>query len=95
MEEEELIEIAKEEFQKYVGKEQEKMNINDFEKFINKFFEDQPSVLKSIKIPELFNEFSKEEKGKIDEREFRQAYKELKISRMDTNDQIKFENLKK
>ncbi len=51
--------------------------------------------MKSIKIPELFNEFSKEEKGKIDEREFRLAYKELKISRMDTNDQIKFENLKK
>ena len=46
-------------------------------------------------IQELFDEFSKEEKGKIDEREFRAAYKELKISRMDTNDRIVFENLKK
>ena len=32
--------------------------------------------------------------GKIDEREFRAAYKELKISRMDTNDRIRFDNLK-
>ena len=91
MEDEELIKISKEEFQKYVGNNQEKMNINDFEKFINNFFADQPSVLKSINIPELFDEFSKEEKGKIDEREFRLAYKDLKISRMDTNDRIKFD----
>ena len=94
MEEEKLIEQAKAEFQKYVGKDQEKMNINDFEKFINNFFSDQPSVLKNLNAQELFDEFSKEEEGKIDEREFRDAYKELKISRMDTNDKIRFENLK-
>ena len=94
MEEEKLIEQAKAEFQKYVGKDQEKMNINDFEKFINNFFSDQPSVLKNLNVQELFDEFSKEEEGKIDEREFRDAYKELKISRMDTNDKIRFENLK-
>ena len=58
MEEEKLIEQAKAEFEKFVGKNQEKMNINDFEKFINNFFADQPSVLKSINIPELFDEFS-------------------------------------
>ena len=94
MEEEKLIEQAKAEFQKYVGKDEEKMNIKDFEKFINNFFSDQPSVLKTLNIKELFDEFSKEEKGKIDEREFRIAYKELKISRMDTNDRIRFDNLK-
>ena len=94
MEEQKLIEQAKIEFEKYVGKDKEKMNIIDFENFINNFFADQPSVLKSIHIDELFDEYSKEEKGKIDEREFRIAYKELKISRMDTNDNIRFENLK-
>ena len=95
MEEEQLIEQAKIEFESYVGKDQEKMNIKDFEKFINNFFADQPNVLKTLNIQELFDEFSKEEKGKLDEREFRVAYKELKISRMDTNDRIVFENLKK
>ena len=94
MEDQKLIEQAKAEFQKYVGKDEEKMNIKDFEKIINNFFSDQPSVLKTLNIKELFDEFSKEEKGKIDEREFRIAYKELKISRMDTNDRIRFDNLK-
>ena len=94
MEDDKLIELAKAEFQKYVGKDEEKMNIKDFEKFINDFFSDQPSILETINIQDLFDEFSKEEKGKIDEREFRVAYKELKISRMDTNDRIRFDNLK-
>ena len=94
MEEEKMIEQAKAEFKKYVGKENEKMNINDFKEFVNNFFSDQPSVLKSINIQELFDEYSKEEKGKIDEREFRVAYEDLKVSRMDTNDNIRFENLK-
>ena len=95
MEEEQLIEQAKIEFESYVEKDQEKMNIHDFEKFIKNFFADQPNVLKTLNIQEIFNEYSKEENGKIDEREFRAAYKELKISRMDTNDRIVFENLKK
>ena len=94
MEVEQMIEQAKVEFETYVEKNQEKMNIKDFEKFINNFFADQPNVLKTLNIQELFDEFSKEEKGKLDEREFRVAYKELKISRMDTNDRIVFENLK-
>ena len=94
MEDDKLIELAKAEFQKYVGKDEEKMNIKDFEKFINDFFSDQPSILETLNIQDLFDEFSKEEKGKIDEREFRVAYKELKISRMDTNDRIRFDNLK-
>ena len=42
----------------------------------------------------LFDKLSKEEKGKIDEREFRVAYKELKISQLDTNDRIRYDNLK-
>ena len=91
MEDEKVIEQAKLEFQKYVGENEEKMSYADFECFINNFFKDQPAVLKTLNVKELFNEFSKEEKGKIDEREFRDAYKELKISRMDTNDRIKFE----
>ena len=37
MEEEKLIEQAKAEFEKYVGKNQEKMNINNFEQFIKNF----------------------------------------------------------
>ena len=86
-----MIEQAKLEFQKYVGKDEEKMSYSEFECFINNFFKDQPAVLKTLNIKELFNEFSKEEKGKIDIREFRDAYKELKISRMDTNDIINFE----
>ena len=94
MEDEKLIELAKAEFQKYVGKDEEKMNIKDFEKFINDFFSDQHSILETLNIQDMFDEFSKEEKGKIDEREFRNAYKELKISRMDTNDRIRFDNLK-
>ena len=94
MEEEKLIEQAKAEFEKFVGKNQEKMNINDFENFIKNFFADQPSVLKSLNIKELFDEYSKEEKGKLDQREFRVAYEDLKISRMDTNDKIRFDNLK-
>ena len=91
MEDEKMIEQAKHEFQKYIGENEEKMSYEDFERFINNFFKDQPAVLKTLNVRELFNEFSKEEKGKIDEREFRIAYKELKISRMDTNDIINFE----
>ena len=91
MEEEQLIEKAKQEFETYVGKDKEKMNMKDFEQFIKNFFADQPNVLKTLNIQELFDEFSKEEEGKIDEREFRMAYKDLTISRMDTNDRIKFD----
>ena len=91
MEEEQLIEQAKQEFETYVGKDKEKMNLKDFEQFIKNFFADQPNVLKTLNIQELFDEFSKEEEGKMDEREFRMAYKDLTISRMDTNDRIKFD----
>ena len=91
MEEEQLIEKAKQEFETYVGKDKEKMNMKDFELFIKNFFADQPNVLKTLNIQELFDEFSKEEEGKMDEREFRMAYKDLTISRMDTNDRIKFD----
>lgn len=91
MEEEILIEKAKQEFEKYVGKDKEKMNIKDFEEFIKIFFADQPNVLKTLNIQELFDEFSKEEEGRMDEREFRMAYKDLTISRMDTNDRIRFD----
>ena len=91
MEEEHLIEQAKQEFETYVGKDKEKMNLKDFEQFIKNFFADQPNVLKTLNIQELFDEFSKEEEGKMDEREFRMAYKDLTISRMDTNDRIKFD----
>ena len=91
MEEEQLIEKAKQEFERYVGKDKEKMNLKDFEQFIKNFFADQPNVLKTLNIQELFDEFSKEEEGKMDEREFRMAYKDLTISRMDTNDRIKFD----
>ena len=91
MEEEQLIEQAKQEFETYVGKDKEKMNMKDFEQFIKNFFADQPNVLKTLNIQELFDEFSKEEEGKMDEREFRMAYKDLTISRMDTNDRIKFD----
>ena len=91
MEEEQLIEKAKQEFATYVGKDKEKMNLKDFEQFIKNFFADQPNVLKTLNIQELFDEFSKEEEGKMDEREFRMAYKDLTISRMDTNDRIKFD----
>ena len=91
MEEEQLIEQAKQEFETYVGKDKEKMNLKDFEQFIKNFFADQPNVLKTLNIQELFDEFSKEEEVKMDEREFRMAYKDLTISRMDTNDRIKFD----
>ena len=91
MEEEQLIEKAKQEFETYVGKDKEKMNLKDFEQFIKNFFADQPNVLKTLNIQDLFDEFSKEEEGKMDEREFRMAYKDLTISRMDTNDRIKFD----
>ena len=93
MEDEKLIEQAKQEFQKYVGKDGEKMSYADFECFLRNFFKDQPNTIKNLNVKELFNEFSKEEKGKIDEREFRIAFKELKISRMDTSDRIKFDGL--
>ena len=88
-----MIEQAKIEFQKYVGEGQEKMSYEDFENFLKNFFKDQPSLFKNLDIKDLFNEFSKEEKGKIDEREFRDAFKELKISRMDTSDKLRVENL--
>ena len=91
MEEEQLIKKAKQEFETYVGKDKEKMNLKDFEQFIKNFFADQPNVLKTLNIQVLFDEFSKEEEGKMDEREFRMAYKDLTISRMDTNDRIKFD----
>ena len=94
MEDDKVIEQAKIEFKKYVGENQEKMTYPDFERFLKNFFADQPSVFQSLNIKELFDEYSLEEKGKIDEREFRVAYKDLKISRMDTNDRIRFENLK-
>ena len=88
-----MIKQAKEEFEKYVEKEHGKMTYEDFEKFVKNFFQDKPEELKSMDIKNIFDEFSKEEKGKIDEREFRIAYEELKISRMDTNDRLKFDNL--
>ena len=93
MEDENMIEQAKKEFQKYVGEGQEKMSYADFECFLKNFFKDQPSLFKNLDIKNLFNEFSKEENGKIDEREFRDAFKELKISRMDTSDKLRFDNL--
>ena len=93
MEDDKMIEQAKKEFQKYVGEGQEKMSYADFECFLKNFFKDQPLLFKNLDIKSLFNEFSKEEKGKIDEREFRDAFKELKISRMDTSDKLRFENL--
>ena len=93
MEEEKIIEEAKAEFQKYLAQNQEKMSYADFENFLKNFFKDQPDALKGMDIKELFNEFSKEENGKIDEREFRLAFKELKISRMDTSDKLRFDNL--
>ncbi len=88
MEDHKLIEKAKTEFQKYLVGNEEKMSYADFECFMKNFFKEQPEVFKNLNIKEVFNEFSKEEKGKIDEREFRDAYKELKISKMNTNDQI-------
>ena len=91
MEDHKIIEQAKQEFQKYVSKDQEKMSFADFELFLKNFFKDQPNALKNLDIKNIFNEFSKEEKGKIDEREFRDAFKELKISRMDTSDKLKFD----
>jgi Ca2+-binding EF-hand superfamily protein len=93
MEDEKIMEQAKLEFHKYVGDDQEKMSYADFECFLKNFFKDQPETLKNLDVKEVFNEFSKEEKGKIDEREFRIAFKELKISRMDTNDKLIFEGL--
>ena len=93
MEEEKIIEEAKAEFKKYLAQNQEKMSFADFENFLKNFFKDQPDTLKGMDIKELFNEFSKEENGKIDEREFRLAFKELKISRMDTSDKLRFDNL--
>ena len=93
MEDESIIEQAKLEFHKYVGEDQEKMSYADFECFLKNFFKDQLETLKNLNVKEVFNEFSKEEKGKIDEREFRVAFKELKISRMDTNDKLIFEGL--
>ncbi len=91
MNDDKIIEQAKMEFEKYVGKDHEKMSYADFECFLKNFFKDQPAVLQNLNVKDLFNEFSKEEKGKIDEREFRVAYKELKISRMDTSDRLKFD----
>ena len=91
MEDSTIIEQAKNEFHKYVSKDQEKMSYADFEAFLKNFFKDQPNALKNLNVKEIFNEFSKEENGKIDEREFRDAFKELKISRMDTSDRIKFD----
>ena len=91
MDDEKIIEQAKMEFEKYVGKDKEKMRYADFECFLKNFFKDQPAVLKNLNVKDLFNEFSKEEKGKIDEREFRVAYKELRISRMDTSDRLIFD----
>ena len=88
-----FIQQAKEEFKKYVKDGKEKMTYEDFERFIKDFFNDKPESLRNINIKSLFEDFSKEEKGKLDEREFRVAYEELKISRMDTSDRIKFEQL--
>ena len=93
MEDNKVIEQARIEFKKFVGENQEKMSYADFGCFIKNFFKDQPNILKNLDVKELFNEFSKEEEGKIDEREFRDAFKELKISRMDTSDKLKFDNL--
>lgn len=81
MNEDKIIEQAKIEFKKYVGKGKEKMTYEDFQCFMKDFFKDKPSEINNLDIKELFDEFSKEEKGKIDEREFRDAYKEIKISR--------------
>ena len=93
MEDLKLMEKAKVEFQKYLVGTEEKMSYADFECFLKNFFKEQPEVFKKLNIKEVFNEFSKEEKGKIDEREFRDAYKELKISKMNTSDHVGADDL--
>ena len=87
-----LIHLAKEKFVKYAKDNPEKMNLIEFKHFLNDFFKDEKEVLEKIDAETMFKEFSKENSDSLTETEFREAYKDLKISRARTNDNIDFSN---
>jgi hypothetical protein len=85
-----LIDSAKENFFKYAieHKNKEEMTFDEFNTFLNDFFKDDPSTLEKLNPLEIFKEFSSDKN--ISEREFRNAYKDLKISRSKTKDFLDF-----
>ena len=85
-----LITSAKESFFKFAieHKNKEEMTFDEFKNFLNDFFKDDPLTLQKLNPLELFNEFSSEKN--ISEREFRNAYKDLKISRSKTKEFLDF-----
>jgi len=85
-----LINSAKENFFKYAieHKNKDEMTFEEFKKFLNDFFKDEPSTLEKLNPMEIFKEFSTDQN--ISEREFRNAYKDLKISRSKTKDFLDF-----
>jgi hypothetical protein len=83
-----LILLAKAKFLKFAKNNPEKMTLIEFKNFLNDFFKDDPSTLEKLNPLEIFKEFSSEKN--ISEREFRNAYKDLKISRSKTKDFLDF-----
>ena len=85
-----LIDSAKENFFKYAieHKNKEEMTFDEFKTFLNDFFKDDSSTLEKLNPLEIFKEFSSDKN--ISEREFRNAYKDLKISRSKTKDFLDF-----
>ena len=87
-----LILLATAKFLKFAKNNPEKMTLIEFKNFLDDYFKDDKEVLKKINAESIFKEFSKEDSNSLTEREFREAYKDLKISRARTNDNIDFLN---
>ena len=76
---------AKEAFDKYA---MSKTNIteSEFEVFLKDYYKDEKEVLSQMNVKKLFEEFSQENQASLTESEFKEAYKDLAISRMKTKD---------
>ena len=81
-----LINLAKEKFLQFSKNNPEQMTLNEFNNFLKDFFKDDKKALKNIDAKAIFKEFSQDEPNLLSEREFREAYKELEISKAKTND---------
>lgn len=84
----EWVKIAKEAFNYYAVSHRTKMNYNEFNKFIQDFLKDEPDLLKKFNVKTAFDEFAETHKEYLEEKEFEDAWKDIKISRMKTKEQI-------
>lgn len=84
----EWVETAKKAFKYYAISHKTKMTYIEFNTFIQDFLKDEPELLNKFNVKTAFAEFAETNKGFLEEKEFEDAWKDIKISRMKTKDQI-------